>query len=188
MLLRDDDGQASVCSKVRLRSGRVLEARTHSFSYSSAARRSTFLYLKERERERERGSEEERGKNSRRQGTFCLPLLCSLSIQLKSSQTVNLPCLKIKKHALSVFYRCHFTSPQCQPTALHYRSPLVVHKTSDAFIIQILQSEVSPSCSHLLSCDPLLPAAQYAAKGSLDEGEEERRTTGKENGREAMRS
>lgn len=50
VLLRDDDGQASVGSKVRLRSGRVLDARTRSFSYSSAARRSTFLYLKDRVR------------------------------------------------------------------------------------------------------------------------------------------
>lgn len=49
VLLRDDDGQASVGSKVRLRSGRVLDGRTRSFSYSSAARRSTFLYLRESE-------------------------------------------------------------------------------------------------------------------------------------------
>lgn len=53
VLLRDDDGQASVGSKVRLRSGRVLDARTRSLSYSSAARRSTFLYLKDRVRDNE---------------------------------------------------------------------------------------------------------------------------------------
>lgn len=47
VLLRDDEGQASEGVKVKLRSGRVLETRTRSFSYSSAARRSTFLYLKE---------------------------------------------------------------------------------------------------------------------------------------------
>lgn len=76
VLLRDDDGQASVCSKVRLRSGRVLDTRTRSLSYSSAARRSTFLYLKEREREG--GSEEERGKNSQRQCAFCLA--CSVCL------------------------------------------------------------------------------------------------------------
>ncbi len=51
VLLRDDEGQASEGSKVRLRSGRALDTRTCSLSYSSAARRSTFLYLKERERE-----------------------------------------------------------------------------------------------------------------------------------------
>lgn len=49
VLLRDDDGQASAGSKERLRSGRVLAVRTRSFSYSSAARRSTFLYLEESE-------------------------------------------------------------------------------------------------------------------------------------------
>lgn len=49
-LLRDDDGQASVCSKFRLRSGRVLDTRTRSFSHSSAARRSTFLYLRQKGR------------------------------------------------------------------------------------------------------------------------------------------
>lgn len=48
VLLRDDDGQASVCSKFRLRSWRVLDTRARSFSYSSAARRSTFLYLRQR--------------------------------------------------------------------------------------------------------------------------------------------
>lgn len=53
VLLREDDGQASAGSKFRLRSGRVLDARTRSLSYSSAARRSTFLYLKVRVRDRE---------------------------------------------------------------------------------------------------------------------------------------
>ncbi|TNN86069.1 hypothetical protein EYF80_003486 [Liparis tanakae] len=54
VLLRDDDeGQASAGSKVRLRSGRVLGTRTCSRSYSSAARRSTFLYLREAKRELE---------------------------------------------------------------------------------------------------------------------------------------
>lgn len=48
VLLRDDEGQASEGSKFRLRSGRVLDTRTRSRSNSSAARRSTFLYLKER--------------------------------------------------------------------------------------------------------------------------------------------
>ncbi len=68
MLLRDDEGQASEGSKVRLRSGRVLDTRTRSLSYSSAARRSTFLYLKEREdwkrEEAETESEKKRSYNS----------------------------------------------------------------------------------------------------------------------------
>lgn len=51
VLLRDDDGQASAGSKERSRSGRVLAVRTRSFSYSSAARRSTFLYLQGSETE-----------------------------------------------------------------------------------------------------------------------------------------
>lgn len=48
LLLRDDEGQDSEGVKFRLRSGRVLETRTRSFPYSSAARRSKFLYLMER--------------------------------------------------------------------------------------------------------------------------------------------
>lgn len=46
VLLLEDDGHASSAgSKERSRSGRVLDVRTRSLSYSSAARRSTFLYL-----------------------------------------------------------------------------------------------------------------------------------------------
>lgn len=46
VLLREDDGHASSAgSKERSRSGRVLDVRTRSLSYSSAACRSTFLYL-----------------------------------------------------------------------------------------------------------------------------------------------
>lgn len=57
VLLRDDEGQASEGSRVRLRSGRVLETRTRSFSYSSAARRSTFLYLGGKKEEDQRRKE-----------------------------------------------------------------------------------------------------------------------------------
>lgn len=57
VLLRDEEGQASEGSKVRLRSGRVLETRTRSFSYSSAARRSTFLYLGGKQKEDQRKKE-----------------------------------------------------------------------------------------------------------------------------------
>lgn len=84
MLLRDDEGQASEGSKVSLRSGRVLDTRTWSLSYSSAANRSTFLYLEERESEG--GSEEERNENrARDNASSVLPfsaVLLSVSVCL----------------------------------------------------------------------------------------------------------
>lgn len=76
VLLRDDEGQASKGSKVKLRSGRVLDTLTCSLSYSSAARRSTFLYLKERDREG--GSEDKRIKKIESQTMYLLSLLSVL--------------------------------------------------------------------------------------------------------------
>lgn len=47
VLLRDDEGHVSEGSVVGSRSAWVLDTRLRSFSYSSAAIRSTFLYLRQ---------------------------------------------------------------------------------------------------------------------------------------------
>lgn len=93
VLLRDDEGQASEGSKVRLRSGRALDTRTRSRSYSSAATRSTFLYLKGREGEEGEGQGRKEAENRVRDSapsvlTFSVVLLSVLVLKLP-----KLPCL-----------------------------------------------------------------------------------------------
>lgn len=124
MLLRDDEGQASEGSKVRLRSGRVLETRTRSFSNSSAARRSTFLYLGRKEGE----SVEEGGKNRFRDkapSVWCC------------AQCWSLPnCPKLNHQFPPQTPNLQHLSSKCSPTTLLYLTPLILNAT--AFITHLV--------------------------------------------------
>lgn len=181
VLLRDDDGgQASEGSKFRSTAGWFLDTLARSLSYSSAARRSTFLYLKDGEGERRRMDVKTRKKQRTLDNVLSVSALTAAPFSVldfaKSPQTKPLVTASakvpefIKKNTKKpptqpfspLQLPCHFTSSESNPTSLLYLAPLIVHKAFGAFITHFLQHKGSLSCSPLSSC-PLYPNAQLSA-------------------------